>query len=546
MEDIASQHAVTWPKSSPFDIQASIREVVSRLVSLALSVLGGEEHGLPQIELDTTLAELYNHGRPQGSGPRIGFVASVTNSEVDQTSKFIRNTKYLYQDSTFINTPIDMPPEQRQKLRRDVAVKYQSLIAQHDAFAAGNMPVIFVDPDVDSPEGAICSIEEDAERTMESLTKKQRPHVRCYAALDQISLGTIGSELLTSKAVLDGLDGMPLAVDLDTISFLNSKAALCESGLPSPKTALVELNAYSDPPEYCCDVCRSSSGSVTIPSGCNGSRKTWLNNNIARTMSQIAAQRLPFVLKNQQTFGGGGTFVIETQKEFLELQSALSTRILPKLYSQVNVHNAHLKPATLIVSEMVRDPIGDWGLTFFVTRTGECIFLAVTQQTVDSSKAYIGSTISYTAQDKLKEKFTPIMHQIGAWLSSYGYYGPCGADILETAPGQGSNDGGNFHIVDLNVRTTGSLVICLLSSHFSKRRGLHEASAFAISVKMTRDGFISYFRRQMEEGRIVIASWYEDRSSGVSYGKVIVGAETQDALAREVAKIKDVAPEIHF
>ena len=62
---------------------------------------------------------------------------------------------------------------------------------------------------------------------------------------------------------------------------------------------------------------------------------------------------------------------------------------------------------------MITDPVGDWGLTFFVTTTGECIFLAVTQQVVDSTKAWIGSTVSYTAQDSLKQKV--LTHHARNW-----------------------------------------------------------------------------------------------------------------------------------
>lgn len=42
----------------------------------------------------------------------------------------------------------------------------------------------------------------------------------------------IGADLLATKTEFDELEGFPLAVDLDTHYFLNSKAALCNSGLP--------------------------------------------------------------------------------------------------------------------------------------------------------------------------------------------------------------------------------------------------------------------------------------------------------------------------
>ena len=79
-------------------------------------------------------------------------------------------------------------------------------------------------------------------------------------------------------------------------------------------------------------------------------------------------------------------FVASSLADLSELKRTLATQTLPNLLSQVTSFNAHLKPETLISSEMITDPVGDWGLTFFVTRAGECIFLAVTQQVVDSQK----------------------------------------------------------------------------------------------------------------------------------------------------------------
>ena len=264
-------------------------------------------------------------------------------------------------------------------------------------------------------------------------------------------------------------------------------------------------------------------------------------------LAQVSAHPFPFVLKNQQTFGGGGTFVVSSSEELSELRTTLSTRILPKLLSEVDASNAHLKPATLILSEMITDPIGDWGLTFFITKSGECVFLAVTEQIVDSTKAWIGSKISYRAQESLKKKFAPIMEESGAWLHGLGYFGPCGADILETrANGNPKEELTTMKIVDLNVRTSGSLVLALLQGHFSGRRGFHEASSFSVTVKMAREAFIEKMAGEHEDGRLVVVSWFEDVESGLSYGNVVVGAPNAETLEKEVAKIKSLASEIHF
>ncbi|KAL8725475.1 MAG: hypothetical protein Q9181_006406 [Wetmoreana brouardii] len=519
----------------------------SNLISSVLSFLKIETQDLPQITLDTTLAELYDKGNPPCGKERVALLLCCVNSEIAPTSKLGRNTKYLYQESTFNTTPLDVSSDRQEEIRRLVAIKHLSVIPQYDAFVAGNMPVIFLNPDPDGLATASNHGRKEAERTMSSLGTVQRPKLLFRDSPEQISMKANQIDVLSSKNILDGLEGLPMLVDLETHYFLKSKAALCTSGLPSPKAKLLELKDHSVDPESCCSVCRCCAGSLCIPLDCTGSRGPWLREQITRTISQISSQQIPFVLKNQQTFGGGGTFVVSSQEDLKELQSTLSTQTLPKLFSQVNSSNAHLKPATLIMSEMITNIIGDWGLTFFVTRTGECVFLALTQQMVDSKNSYIGSKISYTAQDRLKEKFTPIMRRIGAWLYSYGYYGPCGADILESTPQDGQSSGGSeFNVVDVNVRTVASLAVAVLRGHFSERRGLHEASSFAISVAMGRNAFIRTYARQFREGRIVIVSWHEDRASGVSYGKLVVGAQDSSALEEEVARVKEVASELHF
>ena len=95
------------------------------------------------------------------------------------------------------------------------------------------------------------------------------------------------------------------------------------------------------------------------------------------------------------------------------------------------------------------------------------------------------------------------MQEIGTWLHNYGDYTPFGADNPETAP---SNDHVNIsttlYSLDLNVRTSGSLVLGLMRGHFSQRRRLYEASSFSITVKMNRESSIKNFSLQSQEGKI--------------------------------------------
>lgn len=185
---------------------------------------------LPQVTLDTTLGELYARGSGEVDGRRIAMVLCAANSEIAPTSTLARNTKYLYQDSTFSTTPIITSLEQEKDIQRLVAVKYLSLVPQHDAFAAGKMPVILFN--LDNFEGNTAHSKQEAEKTICSLTTLQRPTLFFFPGPKEISMEEIGVDVLAAKMEFDQLEGFPLAVDLDTHYFLNSKAALCTSGLP--------------------------------------------------------------------------------------------------------------------------------------------------------------------------------------------------------------------------------------------------------------------------------------------------------------------------
>ena len=97
----------------------------------------------------------------------------AANSEIASTSRFARNTKYLYQDSTFSTKSKPTFFEELKDIQHAVAVKYLSLVPQHDAFAAGKMPVILFN--LDNSEGNTAHSKQETEKTMYSLTTLQRP-----------------------------------------------------------------------------------------------------------------------------------------------------------------------------------------------------------------------------------------------------------------------------------------------------------------------------------------------------------------------------------
>lgn len=184
----------------------------------------------PQVTLDTTLAELYARDSSENHGGKIALVLCAANSEISPTLQLTRNSKYLYQDSTFSTIPEHLSTEKHKEIQRLVAIKYLSLVPQHDAFAAGKMPVILFDPDAGGKKTSYSK--DQVEKTMDSLTTQQRPTILFFSSPKQILMEENGIGLLAAKMELDDFEGFPMTVGLETHYFLNSKAAICSSGLP--------------------------------------------------------------------------------------------------------------------------------------------------------------------------------------------------------------------------------------------------------------------------------------------------------------------------
>ncbi|KAK4175196.1 hypothetical protein QBC36DRAFT_332026 [Triangularia setosa] len=508
---------------------------------------------LPTIKLDSTLTELFRRASSKNANARLGMVFCGVNSSVDLNPDFPRNTKYLYQDSPFNTVPRKELTRKNHELKKSLAMKYLSLIPQRDAFIAGPSPVIMFN--MNQSLSTVAHDREEASTTLSVLDPSQRPNLVFCPGPSKIPMKEHGIDKITYKIVADGLEAYPLTHSLETHWILNSKAGLTRSGLPTPKCDIVSVKGYPSPdPKYCCEACRTDKRSndlAFIPVSCTGPRGQWLKTQSSKILSAISSRSVPFVLKNQQVFGGAGTWIVTTQEQKDELFSDFESPDGPlrKLLSQVTPENYHMDPAAVIISDMVSSPIGDYGLTFFVNENGGHVFLAASEQMTDGNNAWVGSTIVYSRQKALYEKFKALITRTAEFVSKHGYIGPVGTDVLETKEeGETETHNGEktrFHVVDLNVRTSGSLALPLLKGHFTER-GLDCASSFGITVRGIREEFARRWKREFEEGKMFVLSWYEDREEGSSIADVVVGAEDEKGLGEMIERVREGSEEVVF
>ncbi|KAK4246045.1 hypothetical protein C7999DRAFT_42507 [Corynascus novoguineensis] len=504
---------------------------------------------LPTIKLDYTLSELYRRACPEAANVRFGWVPCGITSTVDLTQDVARNTKYVYVDQILVKTASHELRNGNPKLRCSLAKKYLGHIAQRDAFVSGRAPVVFFH--MGRTPGEMEHDRREAEATLSVLDPSQRPELIFCPGPSDIPLAEHGIDKLLYKLAVDELETLPLTHPLEAHWWLNSKAALARSGLPTPRCDIIETECPPPvPPEECCGLCAetaaiAAAASVssghrplpTIPRGCSGPRRRWLDAQAERVAAAVRAWPVPFVFKTQQSFGGAGTWLVKTEAQRAQLLEDLlaspdddvhdveasdgETRkgwgFLGKLLPLLTPENAHLSPTAVLLTDLVADPRADYGLTF------------------------VGR------QDELRAKFAPLMARIAAWVAERGYAGPVGADVLESSSSNDDDDdgGGEHFVVDLNVRACGSISLPLLRGHFVSR-GLDYASSFSVTVRGGRAEFMDRWRVPLEEGRMLILSWWEDREADESIADVVVGAEDEPALAEWMKRIREGTEEVTF
>ncbi|KAG7437302.1 hypothetical protein Forpi1262_v001533 [Fusarium oxysporum f. sp. raphani] len=463
---------------------------------------------LPKAVLDTTLNDLYRQAGSEYRNKRIGQVLSSFSALVPPSSKITPNHKYIYQGGPFTSSK----GSRTEKEDSATAIKYLSLVNQRGAFVCGTAPVIFFYMDRDS---------------------KKRDHDRKQVAKTS---ATIPDYQRPQPVFCEGPDSIP--INETGIDLLACKRALADSGLPTPKCVIITVKGIPKDAQPCCAPCTGSGlDSFVIPGDCTGNRGTWLKEQSQRIYDALKSHPLPFVLKSQATFGGAGTFIAKTEEERQKIIDNLGKGFLGRLLSSVNADNSHLEPATMLLSGMIQNPIGDYGMTVFNNKKGqEPVFLGVSKQMIQDGTAWVGSTIDYRQQSELRLKFETLTNQISEWLQSYEYIGPAGADVLEDADG--------FHVVDLNVRTTGSCCLPLLRKHFTNRE-LYIASSFSTDVQQ-RDEFLDMFKAEFQDGRMCVISWYEDQEKGSSLAELVIGGEDDDRLKELMDRVNEMSKSVTF
>ena len=431
--------------------------------------------------------------------------------------------------------------EEREGLRRDASVKILGAMTQMFAFTAGPMRVVMVDPNIPPPEGvraddnALLSTLEharlQAEKTVSVLAPSQRPQLEFVPDLQNLQLH--GGEQLAPLVPLDSLQSLPHALDPELHYALLSKRALALSGLHTPACDIIDFDTMVPATlEDCCAPCRQQDDTDSesrINDACSGPRRAWLLRETDRAIAHLRAHPLPAILKLQQTMGGVGTFWIRTSLELVEVENFIVRDYLPLHLPKINPSNAHLHPASLILSDVVLDAVATRAVSFFVLKDGKYVFISSVRQLMSTGNRWLGASIFYSEQAALEARMASTMQKVSEFLHSMSYFGPVGIDVIEDVRGA-------LWVVDLNVRAASSHILGVLGEHHFSPRGMDCACLISRSLAMGREVFGEMMGAQIEQGRVVVVAWFEE-GTGKSSCRLVVGAEGEEALGEEVERI---------
>ena len=445
------------------------------------------------VRLDTTLQELY--ALDEAADPNIVLVYAVPTADVQMNTAIPLSKKFAYQSPLATTTNSD-----------ELARLFLQVVPQLFGYIAGKMPLVLYDLQTDELDlgSSARAHQDDAFRVFEQLSPSQRPQLSFAAKPEDIVLPP-GTRI----AVVNPMDCMlhlPHLIDPESHYEVLSKKGLALSGLPTPQSEVVETELQ---PYQTCDEAVMISES-------------------ARMIAPISDRQVPFVVKMPQALSGQGTLLIRTE---LDRQKAL--RILEvelkKLLQQLNESNAHMRPCSLIIQEMI--PGDAVALSMFVTKAGKGIFTSCCPQLVDHAGHWEGGFISYKRQEDLQKVYAGTLDKLAKYMHQNGYHGPVGADVM-------TDTRGRQLIIDLNVRVTGSHPLGFLKTHFSVERNLHEAALlFPLHLKCTRDTFDEVFRQELLHGSLVINGWCHNNDGKSSITSITMAAETSEQLREFIERV---------
>lgn len=302
---------------------------------------------------------------------------------------------------------------------------------------------------------------------------------------------------------------------------LNTKRWLAVCSLRSANDQILD-------PGCLCDEHTTEAGLWYFGSDCRTCSKA-VEDEVAQLKRLIGETKVPFVLKLTQSLGSVGTMLVRSEKDKTKTIEQIAQKQAETL-PFVTADNAHIYPVSLILSDFL--PGDTNALNFFVRGDGSVKFLGACHQlstrTTKGGKQH--TALTWDHQAELESKFKDTLNDIGSVLHAEGYFGPCGADIMET-------EDGTQYVIDLNVRSSTSLVLGCLKGH-CKTRSFNACAVYeCLLLDISRNDLEKEFEKEFIEGRLIMLGNTRLGKKDIWAYPVVLAGEDQDAVKALGARV---------
>ena len=195
----------------------------------------------------------------------------------------------------------------------------------------------------------------------------------------------------------------------------------------------------------------------------------------------------PCVVKLSHGYAGLGNFFVNSDEDEAATREQLAEQ---------------WPDAKLVVNSVIENINGDFGVQFYLRKTGEIVWLGFTEQNFDENTRWCGGTFTASLQNEMLPHFEPFIQATAKCLHGVGYFGVVGIDLLRDTSGE-------FYLVDVNPRLTGISPFLIASRIFAREgqgTGIYRASCrFAGS----QETLIST-AEAITDAKVVVLSAFED------------------------------------
>ncbi|GBF62145.1 hypothetical protein TMEN_4678 [Trichophyton mentagrophytes] len=240
--------------------------------------------------------------------------------------------------------------------------------------------------------------------------------------------------------------------------------------------------------------------------------------------SVLSKRPLPFVVKLRRCAGSQGTWIVTREDQRQDMLTAMEE------YQDRGVPDVQ-------ISEFIHSTQPHYSVNFFVgaagpsNATSTVTFLGATEQLFTQSGRWAGSVIDYRSQNQIKEQLMDTINAVARTLIG-SYVGWAGIDVIIDAH---SN---RKVVVDLNARLTGGFIVCLLSNHFMKERGLPLVQAQSFHYQGKSSDVYTLLAPFISKGQVIVAAATESLPNN-STAQLIFGGQTREELFSMKAAIRE-------